>query len=247
MRIRVLSDLHLEFGPAILPDAEADVVVLAGDVATRRHGLHWAGRRFPRTPVVYVAGNHEYYGGVVPRLAVKLREFAAGSLVHVLENGRLELHGVTFLACTLWTDMRLFGDPRSAALEAEGRMTDYKRIRVEPRYRKLRATDSIGMHLASRRWLENELQKPAAGPTVVVTHHAPSPRSLPPPVASELLAAAYASDLEELVAASGAALWVHGHIHRRSDYRIGSTRVVCNPRGYPGEVTEFDPAMVVEV
>jgi Icc-related predicted phosphoesterase len=247
MRIRVLSDLHLEFAPVALPQVEADVVVLAGDAGPKRHGLRWAQATFPDTPVLYVLGNHEYYGDVMPKLAGKLRELAVGSSVQVLENERVELGGVTFLACTLWTDMRLFGDPRAAAVEAEARMTDYRRIRIEPRYRKLRAADSIGLHMSSRRWLESELPRTVGGPTVIVTHHAPSPMALPSAAAAELVAAAYASDLDELVAASGASLWIHGHVHRRSDYHIGSTRVVCNPRGYPDEATGFDPALLIHV
>ena len=58
----------------------------------------------------------------------------------------------------------------------------------------------------------------------------------------------FASDLEELVIESGVLLCVHGHIHSQSDYRIGDTRIIANPRGYPREdVGEFNADLVVEV
>ena len=93
MRIRVLSDLHREFGPIKLPDVAADVVVLAGDIDRGARGVTWARIRFPDTPVLYVAGNHEFYDERIGRLHEKLREAAAGSNVHILENETLELGG----------------------------------------------------------------------------------------------------------------------------------------------------------
>lgn len=248
MRLRVLSDLHLELAPIELPPAVADVVVLAGDIHTKGRGVAWAHRAFPDTPVVYVPGNHEYYGDALPRLTTKLHQAAADTPVHVLDNAQVELGGITFVGCTLWTDFGLFGDPLLASLEAARRMTDYRRIRVSPAYRRLRPTDTRAAHAISRRCLADRLSEPRDGPVVVVTHHAPSPRSLDPATRSDLVSAAYASDLESLVEGGGAALWIHGHIHRACAYEIGATRVLNNPRGYPDEPeTGFDAALVVEV
>lgn len=102
-----------------------------------------------------------------------------------------------------------------------------------------------------RRWLEGRLAEPFDGETVVVTHFAPSVRSVAPRFAGSPLNACFVSDLERLVAASGAALWVHGHTHDSFDYRIGDTRVLANPRGYVrGGVSEnlaFDPGLTVVI
>jgi Icc-related predicted phosphoesterase len=248
MRLRVLSDLHLEMGPIELPRVDAHVVVLAGDVGVKTRGLEWAARQFPDMPVIYVPGNHEYYGAAIPKLTDKLRQAAAGTHVHVLEQEQVTLGGVTFLGCTLWADLALFGDPRIGAIDAGAQMTDYRRIRVTPGYRRLRPADTQRIHAACRMWLEQRLADRPPGPLVVVTHHAPSPRSLESATASEPVSAAYASNLETLVERSGAALWVHGHIHRAADYWIGTTRVVCNPRGYPEERgTGFEPGLAIEV
>jgi predicted phosphodiesterase len=248
MRLHVLSDLHLEFGPWSCPEVAADVVVLAGDVHTGTRGVAWAARAFAGRPVVHVAGNHEFYGQALPRHLDKLREAAAGTDVVFLEDEAVAIGGVRFVGCTLWTDMALRGEPHAAALDAELMMNDYRRIRVDPRYRRLRAVDTVARHHASRRWLAAALAEPFAGPTVVVTHHAPGARSIPARFDGHPANPAYASDLEALVCDSGAALWVHGHIHHPCDWRAGATRVLCNPRGYPDQPSPaFDPELVVEV
>lgn len=248
MRVHVLSDLHLEFEPFTPPEMAADVVVLAGDVDVGDRGIPWARGAFPQATVICVAGNHEHYGEALPRHTDKLRELARGSNVHVLENERLIVDGVVFLGCTLWTDFALFGDPRIAGVQATQWMTDYHRIRVGPEYRKLRSIDTAGLHHHSLVWLRARTEECRGQPVVVVTHHAPSARSLADADRDDILSAAYASHLDDFVEQSGAALWVHGHVHVRRDYRIGSTRVLCNARGYPDEDRgDFRPDLVVEV
>ena len=118
MKLHVLSDIHIEFESFDAPATDADAVVLAGDIDIGRNGLDWALRQFPDKPVIYVLGNHEYYGKAIPRFTEKLREFAAGTNVHILEQEALSLDGATFLGCTFWTDFELFGDPRIAGYEA---------------------------------------------------------------------------------------------------------------------------------
>jgi predicted phosphodiesterase len=248
MKIHVLSDLHLEFAPFEAPATDADVVVLAGDTHPGTRGLAWAREAFPTQPVIYVCGNHEFYGQSIPKHQNRLRDLARGTNVHLLDNESLSIAGVRFLGCTLWTDFALFGDPRIAGYEATQRMTDFRRIRLDPRYQRLRSVDACALHHQSRRWLQAELSAQVAGPTVVVTHHAPSPRSLPDENREQLLSAAYASDLDEFVATSRASIWIHGHMHEACTYRLGATRVVCNPRGYPDEVNHgFDAGLLVEV
>jgi predicted phosphodiesterase len=252
MRIRVLSDLHLEFGAIELPPAQADVVVLAGDIGLGDRGLEWGRKTFLGVPVLYVPGNHEYYGNALPRL-LDLLKTGSGFDVRVLDGEEFRMGDVTFLGCTLWTDFRLDGDPRAAMLAAARGMTDYRRIRVSPTYRKLRPQDTAGLHRKARGWLETRLREGHGRKTVVVTHHAPSQRSLDSvdgdgrEEGDGRLAPAYASNLEALIEETAPALWIHGHHHRKRDFRIGETRVIANPRGYPGEVSGFEPGLVVEV
>lgn len=248
MRLHILSDLHLEFAPFEAPATDAEVVVLAGDVHPGKRGFEWIRETFPERPVIYVLGNHEFYGEEIPRLIDDLKQQAAGTNVHVLENDRVELGGAVFLGATLWTDFRLDGDRALSEDLAAFGMSDFRCIRTPPSSRRFRPVDARRLHGQSRRWLEQELAKADHKPCVVVTHHAPSRRSVGPVFAHDPLNPAFASDLEALVASSGAALWVHGHIHYASDYGVGRTRVLNNPRGYPGEgVAGFNPALVVEV
>jgi hypothetical protein len=245
----VLSDLHLEFAPFDPPPTDADVTVLAGDLAPGLRGVEWAAARWPDRPLVLVPGNHELYGHAYPALVRKLvRQAAAlGPRVHVLDDASAVVGGVRFVGATLWTDFALLGDPAAGMAAASLQMSDFRRIRVEPSYRKAHPSDTVGWHARSRRRLAETLAVPHDGPTVVVTHHAPSRRSLNP-LYRDPVASAYASDLDAVVQGSGAALWIHGHTHYCVDYRLGDTRVLSNQRGYPDEaVNGFDPGLVVEV
>lgn len=248
MRIRLLSDLHLEFGAIELPGVEADVVVLAGDIHTDDKGVKWAQKTFS-CPVVYVPGNHECYGGSLHKAVEHAQRAAKGSNVVVLDAAGVVIEGVRFLGGTLWTDYRLTGNQPLAMWDAQLKLSDFRKIRNRT-YSKLRPEHVLQEHARHRAFLTDELQKPFSGKTVVVTHHAPSVRSLHPRYQrlGGNLNAAYASDLEHLMDGS-LALWVHGHSHDSADYNLNGTRVVCNPRGYtPSHLNlDFDPGLVLEV
>jgi predicted phosphodiesterase len=257
-RIRVLSDLHIEFGGLELPAVEADVAVLAGDVHVGIESARWSFAMAERLgiPVVLVAGNHEHYGGARDpeiSLANTIAEFRAaaaasdGRLVF-LERQSVVVAGVRFVGCTLWTDFELFGDPAEAMAHAGIAMTDFHAINRAPGVR-FTPNDARREFTAARRFLEAELAKPWSGPTVVVTHHLPSARSVPLRFRDHPLTPAYASHLDALVERSSAALWAHGHTHDAADHAIGATRIMCNPRGYVGYGLNprFEPGKVVTV
>jgi len=248
VRIHILSDLHVEFGEFVPPPVDADVVVLAGDTHVGMRGLSWAQNVFTDHPVLYVLGNHEFYGQATPRLVQKLKSAAEGTNVHVLENDPVDLGGCTFLGATLWSDFELCGDRDGAAYEAQQAMTDYRRIRVSPNFRRLRPSDTAALHFQTRAWLR-EATHNTCGKIVVVTHHAPSARSLPEIFRDDVLSSAYASAMDRDIEELGVGLWIHGHLHTSSDYRIGSTRVICNPRGYyPDELNPgFNPDLTIEL
>lgn len=218
-----------------MPEVEADVVVLAGDIDRAARGVSWAWQRFPGVPVLYVAGNHEYYGERLGSLLGKLRAAAEGSRVVILENETFEWQGYRLFGASLWTDFNLFGDQMVAMMAASSKnegMNDYRKIRREDTGRLL-PSDTARMHADSRLALTQFLAAGARDRSIVITHHAPSRRSLPAERQEDLLSAAYASNLDALIEAQGPALWVHGHIHSPCDYRIGNTRIVNNARGYP--------------
>ena len=253
MKLQIVSDLHLSLWPFELPATDADVVVVAGDVARPREAIDWL--KAVRRPVLYVAGNHEFYGGSIDGTRAELKRLAAGSNVRVLDDDEVEIDGVRFLGNTLWTDFRLYGDgPKRerAVAEATRFVRDFTRIRATASSDRLFAVDdSVALFDAHARWLRERLADTRAGPTVVITHHAPSPASIHPRFADSLVNVAFASDLTDLLDGASVRLWIHGHMHDSFDYVENGTRIVCNPRGYAkggvGENRLFDPQRVVSV
>ena len=252
MRLLVYSDLHLEFTGAldhfrIPPALEFDAVVLAGDIHSHTRGIEWAAQTFAGKPIIYVAGNHEFYGAHLHGLLVEMRKLARQCGVHFLEHDELVIGGVRFFGCTLWTDFALFGSGAAAAAmrAAANCMPDFRVIRTGASHGlpvranqfetwhsgTLQPLDTVKLFNQARSWLANKLAQPFPGSTVVVTHHLPSSASVAPRFQTDPVSAAFASRLDDLVMQSD--LWIHGHTHDSFDYRLGKCRVVCNPRGYP--------------
>lgn len=253
MKLQVVSDLHLGVRTMEHPHVDCDVVVLAGDIARPEQAITWA-KGFGK-PVVYVPGNHEFYGGAIAEVISELRSRAMGSDVHVLAQDEVTIDGVRFLGATLWTDFELFGaegGKRLAMSAAQKLLRDFSRIRAkvdsdEP-FTPLGSAQTFMQHAG---WLKDRLQEKVGVPTVVVTHHAPSPQSVHPRFAGSILNASFVSNAEHLFEVNPPRLWIHGHTHDSFDYWIGQTRVVCNPRGYAksgeNENASFDPGLVLHV
>jgi len=247
MKLHILNDLHIEFSPFDLPHTDTDVVVLAGDIGVGLEGLEWAAARFAETPIIYVPGNHEFYGEDITLLE-KLKSRAPPN-IHVLDDGQVECGGVRFLGCVLWSDFLLLGKvERDFCMKhAPFRINDFRKIRNG--HRLFTPEDAVEWHTRNRNWLTNQLDDAFPGATVVVTHHAPSRRSIPRQFSKDPLSPAFASNLEDLMGTDRVALWIHGHLHGSSDYEVKGTRVVCNPRGYvPHEPNgNFQPNLIVEI
>ena len=244
MRIAVLSDLHLSVQDMPLPQPDADVVVLAGDIARPAAAIEWA-RQFA-TPVIYVAGNHEFYGGSLEATICELRTLAEGSNVHVLEKDAIVLDGVRFLGCTLWSDFRI-ADSEQEQLDAMQQVStmirDFSRIRMDDQSGELFSPlKSRQLFDASVLWLDRQFSQPFDGRTVVVTHHAPSVSSIHDRFSGSPLNAAFVSRLESKVLSWQPRLWIHGHTHDSHNYMLGSTEVLCNPRGYAKSGIPENPA-----
>ena len=260
--IHLMSDLHMDFTKIRGHAAPigTDVVVLAGDSHPGVLGVMWAAETFPALPVIMIPGNHEYYGKrAIDRHRLRMREKAdaingeTGSQVHMLDREGIVIAGTRFLCATLWTDYALYGlqNRDQAMRDAVRFMNDYSAIcstlnrRVTPEF-------LLNEHQLSRAWLEEQLAMPFDGPTVVVTHHPPTPKAIPLGYRGDDVSPCYASNLEALMAGPTAPeAWFHGHVHANHDYMVGLTRVVANPRGYvmPRDIENprFNPGLLLQI
>lgn len=257
MKIALYSDLHREIfaDDLVLSPADVDVVILAGDIDSHTHGLMWAAqelRAWPGTPeVVYVAGNHEYYGAHLGLLAELRKPAWREQGVHFLERETLYLDGVRILGCTLWSGFDLHGAEamRAAMNAAQKSIADYCVIGAHGG-RWLTPTNTQALHRKAVQWLDVELSRPFSGRTIVVTHFAPHRACVAPQHAGSDLSPYFVSDLSWLMEKHRIAVWCHGHTHTNNDFQAeNGCRVISNQRGYPREVDRsgFRSNLVIEI
>jgi hypothetical protein len=277
MKIKLISDIHLEFGDIeIYNEQNCDVLILSGDIMVAqdlhdypadylnkkntfgarqnaailyRNFLKRCSDRFPH--VIFVAGNHEYYHGKFPDAIDYLREeCAVYPNVYFLEMDAKQIEDVIFVGCTLWTDMNK-GDPITL-YSVSDMMNDYRIIRNSQRnYARLRPQDTVNKHHDHVAYIKHVVENDPSKKYVVVGHHSPSKLSTHEMYKGERIQnGAFSSDLSEFILDHPQIkLWTHGHTHHAFDYVIGETRVVCNPRGYEGyeDPSGWDPNIVLEV
>lgn len=252
MKFRLVSDIHQEFflhakgqdfwTPEPLPDDKDTCLIIAGDYTlakydTTKYLLEDLSKQFHT--VAYVLGNHEYWKGFLHGAAQKLRDIAEPfDNVHILEDDVLLLEDTMVVGCTLWSDI----ETKAAAF-----MYDYRAVRFSKDYtRKINMMDTLTVHHNSVEFIKNMLTAFPHYKRVVVTHFAPSEKSVDDCYAGSDYNSGYFTDLEYL--AEIADVWCHGHMHNSSDYMIGDCRVLCNPRGYLREENpEFKEDLVFEV
>lgn len=245
MRLHILSDLHLEFAaftPTIPPDAE--LVVIAGDTLPKGKAAGWVSANIDHQTIL-IGGNHDCYRTSVQRAQRAMTRDAAAH-VHVLENQAYVYQNVRFLGCTGWTDFKATGSQRRAMDRAASEMNDYRMIRMEPGYRKLRPADTQAIADASKAWLLEQVSTSFHGKTVVVTHTCPLVQLLPEDRDRDHLDAAYTNDWLEFLNYK-IDLWIFGHTHTAVDRSINGVRFISNPKGYPNEETGFQPDLTVTI
>lgn len=267
MKIQLLSDLHLERNIDFVPQPapNADVLVLAGDIGSYQRGSRLTARgdadfglgRFAGwpTPVLYVPGNHEYDGLDVDATHARLRATCARLGIIWLERESLVLQGVRWIGTTLWSDFDALAatqptpETRLVAREKAFRAANHylRHAAAQRDGAPWLAQDVRALALPCQRWLRTALAAPHDGPTVVVTHFAPSLRSHDPRYGLTPGTAGFCNALDDLLAQAD--VWLHGHLHCAVDWRAGRCRVVANPLGYAdkGEQAAFDPLFTIDV
>ncbi|MDQ2137423.1 metallophosphoesterase [Alcaligenaceae bacterium B3P038] len=267
MKIQLLSDLHLENDPSFqaTPDPAADLLVLAGDVGSYQNGSrleeddYGLARFSPRhgwpAPVLFVPGNHEYDSADFDATHARLRALCDALDIQWLERETRIIDGVRFIGTTLWSDFDALVEPRddmTQALRKRG-----KAFRAANFYLEKAGTTRHGLPfmaeemrehaLACQAWLTDALNTPFDGPTVAVTHFAPTLASADPRYGLTPGTAGFCNGLDALL--PKADVWLHGHLHCAFDYVKDGCRVVANPLGYEkkGEQVDFQPQLTIEV
>lgn len=246
VKVAIASDLHTEFGIPSLNTIPADVLVLAGDISVASSWNSNIRKFFQEVAweyehILYIMGNHEYYGSQYDKvLSFYTNELSGFSNIHVLENNSIFIKGIRFLCATLWTSCNEYD--RKIVNHVDKSLNDFSLIKVNPVSR-FTASDSVSLHYESLQWLQDQLRVEV--PTVIVTHHCPSLKSTPDRFKGDPTNYAFSSNLDEMIEKMPhIKMWIHGHTHDKFDYMIGSTNVVCNPRGYYRYETfqvRFDP------
>ena len=270
MKIQKVSDLHIEFDSRAntrydLPVTDADVIVLAGDIGVgyemesefckdlaQKHGK----------PVLFVLGNHSFYHHNMDNVRQKWYDNdLSGDGVQFLDDGLMFVKDdTTFVGGIFWTD---FQDYKHDVMDyANHSMNDFRFGTMSKPDTLLTCGEadkmneyhltpcrSVDEHIRTKNWINLVLKDFKSNKNVVITHHAPSYRSVSPLYAGDMLNAAFASTLDEWIESKPIDLWLHGHMHNSSNYIIGDTVVACNPRGYyPRNLNQkFDPGLVIEV
>ena len=240
MKVKYISDLHLEFAPLDdQPLADVDVLVLAGDI-TIKNRVDWINEQAERFEhVIYVTGNHEYYKSNISNTDDYLED-DLDPRVHFLQNRSVKIEDTWFHGATLWTDM---GTPADQYFINQG-MNDFRIIRYGPDFRRFRSDQAALFHHQTMQYFKKNVKEG----DVVITHHAPSFKSSLDCFIGTPLNPAYATDLSNFMMDHKPKFWIHGHMHNTSDYRIAGTNVLCNPRGYINEENfEFDVNKTFEV
>ena len=251
MKIRLLSDLHTEFRLPYKthPMSEyrgEDVLVLAGDIASGSTNTldvikHFKNVGFPN--IVYVAGNHEYYGGDFDDFNTKMRNKCADlEGVYYLNPSNVFIDDVLFVGATLWTN---FGDNPLSEHAAKTGINDFRVIKGFGTNR------CINTYYDHVEYIQQAYEDRGNHKVVVVTHFLPARECIAERWRGpDLINDYFANDLGEYISTLTDATWMFGHTHDATDIQLGTTRVVANPHGYYTAINDgvgFDPYKTITV
>lgn len=260
MKFRILSDLHLEFHEdykefvvPVLPNEQDMILLLAGDIHVGLDGYDFIQDMAERhRTVFYVLGNHEFYNHTLNRVRDDWRALGKTGVPEnfaLVDDDVYTIDNYRILGGTLWTNFNK--GEYWAMLRAKQGMNDFDKVEfIEgDRKRRFLPQDAWRLHDKTVEFVKNELATPWHGKTVVMTHHLPHPLCVPERFKGDDLNDAYMSNLDDLIYDHQIDLWVHGHTHDNVDMNIHGTRIVCNPRGYHGKVTNpgFNPNLVIDL
>lgn len=227
MKIRLLSDIHQEFyeDKLLYKNLGEDVLVLAGDINVGSKGTLQALETFANETenVIYVPGNHEYYGGNISAFDDAIRVATRNTNISFLNPSSVVIHDVTFIGAALWTNFRKDG---MAKFTCARNINDFNRIKGFD-------TDYCSMlHTEHFKYIQDAYSK-SQGKKVIVTHFLPAVECISKQYRGpDLLNYYFANDYGDYISALSDTTWLFGHTHDNVDVMIGDTRCIANPYGY---------------
>lgn len=251
--LRVISDLHLEFGKfvlPVLPDDANSILVIAGDLAEVQGKGDYHVSFFEKCVrfkhILFVPGNHEYYNGSFPTeiFSLKTKTEHIENLT-ILASASIVIDDIVFIGATLWTNMN--NASPLTILSAKESMNDFSLIWDKNEFDVFHPETSVFQFNKDLKFITEQLDQNKNLKSVVITHHAPSSLSCAEKYQGHALNGAFYSDLGNFICYNKPTIWIHGHTHDSYDYMINTTRVVCNPKGYDNENLQFDPNFLIEV
>lgn len=250
MRLRIISDLHVDSGAFKYETLDEDLLVIAGDISNGvENSIEWLKKLPKKTQVIAVAGNHEYYNRKnIPHNNLTIKK-SLPSNVHCFPHGSKLIGDILFVGHPYWTDFKLYNDPMSPFYWGSY-LNDSRMIYRKNRH--ISYDDFVTMHKAGIRFIRNELKNYADQyrKSVLVTHYFPT-QSIHEKYLGDKLNPGFASKWPEDILV-GFDYIIHGHTHESMDYMIEDTRVICNPKGYSNlfgetENRSFNPNLIVEI
>lgn len=261
MKIKLVSDLHLEFHPLEIPNNGADLLILSGDIMTAHQSKKDASfkkffdqisKDYPK--IIYIMGNHEHYLSFFEETAGILKDFLQDyPNIQLLDNEWVEIDGIPFIGSTIWSDINKCHPISMFTVTKE--LNDFRLIKSKKTGRKLSSEQYVIMHNQALDFINRTLDDigDKYSKIVICGHHAPSRASIHDNYKHDFhVNGCYASDLDNMILDNPKiVLWTHGHVHNNFDYVIGNTRIISNPRGYcnknQNENPEFNIELLIEI
>ena len=250
MKSRIVSDIHCDVNKKCNDnyDFGNDFVICCGDISGDRFTTeNWIKKNIKQG--IIVAGNHLGYNFITGdkedtlNYSIKyLQEQFHQAPIYFLENQVVEIENIIFVGCTLFTDFNLYINSLNSMMIAAYRLNDFRYVKIlkDKKIKKITPQEQFEIHNKRKSFIESICRNNPNKKIVVITHHAPSIKSVPIEYGNDILSAAYASNLEDIIQKyNNLKLWCHGHMHQNCDYTLYGTRIICNPRGYYNENPNF--------
>jgi Icc-related predicted phosphoesterase len=227
-----VSDLHLEFNPSVKKLLEsfpqAEILIIAGDICPvykdkgkrLKEFLLYAKDKYKT--IIFIAGNHEYYGCEYKRDEVVeiLKKISEETKTHFLHREKKIINDIEFIGATLWSRI----EDRAIYQIADFRSGVFKT-----------KEDYIKEYIYDSDFLRNTLEEKSENTRIVITHHLPTYHLIHKRFQNSLVNSAFFTERLYTFNLNNVKYWICGHTHEYAKFRKDNTLLIVNPVGYKDE------------